>query len=158
MVGSCATRSREPGQGRKAAAVSGVPGAPRECPAGAGCRRSVGRSWVQGGVRGPLSILGVSVAPDATRCSHDIAWLLPGARSSRALVASLERRVRTGPIIATERVPRISFGLRIPRARISQEGPDLPTDGPPPISFGLKVTSSEVSSLFPAGWDAGGGN
>jgi hypothetical protein len=56
MVGSRATRSREPGQGRKAAAVSGVPSAPRECPAGAGSRESAGRSWVQDEARGPLDL------------------------------------------------------------------------------------------------------
>jgi hypothetical protein len=52
MVGSCATRSREPGQARKGAAVSGVPGVPQGRPAGAGCREGDGRSTVQGGVHG----------------------------------------------------------------------------------------------------------
>ncbi len=38
MVGSRATRNREPGQARKGAALSGAPGVPRECSAGAGYR------------------------------------------------------------------------------------------------------------------------
>jgi hypothetical protein len=56
MVGSCATRSREPGQARKGAAVSGVPGAPQGCPAGAGCRKSVGGLRVQDGVHGLFAL------------------------------------------------------------------------------------------------------
>ncbi len=55
MVGSRATRSREPGQARKGAAVSGVPGVPRVSPAGARSRERVGRSWVQGEVHGRFS-------------------------------------------------------------------------------------------------------
>src|SRR5918996_4330679 len=55
MVGSRATRSREPGQARKGAAVSGVPGVPRECPAGAGYRASAGPPEVQDGPHGLLS-------------------------------------------------------------------------------------------------------
>jgi hypothetical protein len=54
MVGSCATRSREPGQARKGAAVSGVPGVPQEHPAGAGYRTSTGFLAVQDGVHGHL--------------------------------------------------------------------------------------------------------
>jgi hypothetical protein len=55
MVGSCATRSREPGQARKGAAVSGVPGVPQERPAGAGYRVSAGLAAVQDGVHGRFS-------------------------------------------------------------------------------------------------------
>jgi hypothetical protein len=54
-VGSCATRSREPGQARKGAAVSGVPKVPQGGPAGAGFRDSDGRSRVQSGRAAPLS-------------------------------------------------------------------------------------------------------
>ena len=49
MVGSCATRSREPGQARKGAAVSGGPRVPQGTPAGAGYRNGAGRSAVQDG-------------------------------------------------------------------------------------------------------------
>jgi hypothetical protein len=49
MVGSCATRSREPGQARKGAAVSGGPRVPQGIPAGAGYRNGAGRSAVQDG-------------------------------------------------------------------------------------------------------------
>jgi hypothetical protein len=52
MVGSCATRSREPGQARKGAAVSGVPGVPQGRPAGAGHRAGAGASVVQDGAHG----------------------------------------------------------------------------------------------------------
>jgi hypothetical protein len=47
MVGSCATRNREPGQARKGAAVSGDPGVPQGRPAGAGCRGSAGFAAVE---------------------------------------------------------------------------------------------------------------
>jgi hypothetical protein len=52
MVGSYATRSREPGQARKGAAVSGVPSAPQGRPAGAGGRERGGHSGVQDGSHG----------------------------------------------------------------------------------------------------------
>ena len=55
MVESCATRSREPGQDRKVAAVSGVPRVPQDSSAGAGCRDSAGHSGVQDGVHGHLA-------------------------------------------------------------------------------------------------------
>src|SRR5918996_1180886 len=68
MVGSCATRSREPGQARKGAAVSGVPGVPQERPAGAGYRASVGHLAVQDGVHGRYFAAG--------------SWVFRGARLS----------------------------------------------------------------------------
>ena len=54
MVGSRATRSREPGQARKGAAVNGVPRVPRDGPAGAGYRERAGRTRVQGLVHVPF--------------------------------------------------------------------------------------------------------
>src|ERR687891_280777 len=68
MVGSCATRSREPGQARKGAAVSVVPGVPQERPAGAGYRASVGHLAVQDGVHGRYFAAG--------------SWVFRGARLS----------------------------------------------------------------------------
>ncbi len=52
MVGSCATRNREPGQARKGAAVSGPPGVPQGFPAGAGYRNSAGGVRVQSELHG----------------------------------------------------------------------------------------------------------
>lgn len=62
MVGSCATRSREPGQAREGAAVSGGPGVPQGRLAGAGCRDSAGCSEVQGEAHGPSQFAVVSPA------------------------------------------------------------------------------------------------
>ena len=53
MVGSYATRSRDPGQARKGAAVSGVPRVPQDSPAGAGYRASAGCTRIQGLVHVP---------------------------------------------------------------------------------------------------------
>src|SRR5688572_20198059 len=53
MVRSCATWSRETGQGRKAAAISGVPGVPQECRAGANCRERADLVVVQDEPHGP---------------------------------------------------------------------------------------------------------
>ncbi len=146
MVGSCATRSREPGQGRKAAAVSGVPGAPRECPAGAGSRNSNGGLRVQDGARGPLSfewVASVAVVEPlptfdlARSCRVAFSW----ARVARSnvsygrapsspptifprdlvraseTVAALECLVRKGSILATDNLPaRSRSGVGKPRS------------------------------------------
>jgi hypothetical protein len=72
MVGSCATRSREPGQARKGAAVSGVPGVPQGRPAGAGCRDRTARSEVQDGPHGRSFLLCVRIEdPQKKRTSGD---------------------------------------------------------------------------------------
>ncbi|GEM_PF-2994595 len=55
MVESCATRNREPGQARKGAAVSGVPGVPQGHPAGAGYRTGAGAPEVKGEPHGLFS-------------------------------------------------------------------------------------------------------
>ena len=52
MVGSYATRNREPGQARKGAAVSGPSRVPWGPPAGAGSRNSVGHVRVQSELHG----------------------------------------------------------------------------------------------------------
>jgi hypothetical protein len=103
MVGSRATRSREPGQGRKAAAVSGVPGAPRECPAGASYRESAGRSWVQDGARGPLSIWwGESGAPGGTRSYLSLAPLFVGQGFLGACRSASKSSTERDPILAPD--------------------------------------------------------
>jgi len=56
MVGSCATRNREPGQARKGAAVSGEPRVPQGVLAGAGYPNSAGCSGVQGEPHGPFFV------------------------------------------------------------------------------------------------------
>jgi hypothetical protein len=107
MVGSRATRSREPGQGRKAAAVSGVPGAPRECPAGASYRESAGRSWVQDGARGPLSIWwGESGAPGGTRSYLSLAPLFVGQGFLGACRSASKSSTERDPILAPDGLPQ----------------------------------------------------
>ena len=86
MVGSCATRSHEPGQAREGAAVSGVPGVPQGGPAGAGYRVSAGRSRVNDEVHGPipLVLLRRAVLMSTLRRIDSVAWRTRGSALTTA--------------------------------------------------------------------------